>query len=171
MVLYERLGVLSFKQIYWDVNGGVGSRRRGKEHCTLPPCSLPQHTLPGLARGERTRPPVPFVLPVPSLTPGFQHRAFLKAPHKSIRGWVLHPKQSCYPHPHSIRVWKRGESTFFMSLLPPKTLLLWLSCKPERRSDGAAEPGQRWLQAAPSTKPGCPKTHGSTPATSLAQGP
>lgn len=54
-----------------------------------------------------------------------------------------------------------------------KTILLWVSCRPERRSNGrVAEELQCQLWAALNTKPGCPKNHcSSTPATIPAQGP
>lgn len=65
--------LLSFKQIYWDINewGEGGQQTGGKEHCMLPPCFLTQHTPPSLAWDKWIRPPVPFVLPMPSLIWGF----------------------------------------------------------------------------------------------------
>jgi len=109
MVLYERLGVFSIFQTdllgYKWVSRGRAAVN-GVKSTALSHLPYAAHA-PRLGMGgtEVTSCPIWAVQaqPISRLpTPGFP-----ESTPQAQRGWLLHPKQGCYPHTHSIRMWKR----------------------------------------------------------------
>lgn len=171
MVLYERLGVFSIFQTdllgYKRVRGGAAD---GRARSTAASPLLP-YTAHGSSFGMRGTDV--SSRPVCAAHVQTEPRFPKRTPWAGTRMAAASQAELLSPPAQHWNTEKMLINLFHVAA-SPKTVLLRVSCKPERRSNGrvAEEPGQRQLWAAPSTKPGCPKSHcGSTPATVPAQGP